>query len=110
MLIKTYEKQLKGKSIQEIRNEKLIRDGELIGGNELASLIRGKTDGKVSPKVLPITGFKVGEDPIMFATNIITKQNEEIKSPEFPPPPPPPRGLMLLGIELGLPKPPIFCP
>ena len=84
LAIKTYEKQLKGKSIQEIRNEKLVRDGELIGGNELASLIRGKTNGKVSPKVLPITGFKVGEDPIMFATNIITAQNEDETTPDYP--------------------------
>ena len=84
LAIKTYEKQLKGKSIQEIRNEKLIRDGELIEGNELASLIRGKTNGKVSPKVLPVTGFKVGQDPIEFATSIIMKQNNDETTPDYP--------------------------
>jgi len=82
--IKAYEKQIKGKTIQEIRNEKLIRDGELIEGNELASLIRGKTDGKVSPKVLPVTGFKVGQDPIEFATSIIMKQNNDETTPDYP--------------------------
>jgi len=82
--IKAYEKQIKGKTIQEIRNEKLIRDGELIEGNELASLIRGKTDGKVSPKVLPVTGFKVGQDPIEFATNIIMQQNNDETTPDYP--------------------------
>jgi len=84
LAIKTYEKQLKGKSIQEIRNEKLIRDGELIEGNELASLIRGKTSGKVSPKVLPVTGFKVGQDPLQFATSIIMKQNNDETTPDYP--------------------------
>ena len=82
--IKAYEKQISGKTIQEIRNEKLVRDGELIEGNELASLIRGKTSGKVSPKVLPITGFKVGQDPIEFATSIIMKQNEDETTPDYP--------------------------
>ena len=82
--IKAYEKQISGKTIQEIRNEKLIRDGELIEGNELASLIRGKTNGKISPKVLPVTGFKVGQDPIEFATNIIMKQNDDETTPDYP--------------------------
>ena len=82
--IKAYEKQISGKTIQEIRNEKLIRDGELIEGNELAGLIRGKTNGKVSPKVLPVTGFKVGQDPIEFATNIIMKQNDDETTPDYP--------------------------
>ena len=82
--IKAYEKQIKGKTIQEIRNEKLIRDGELIEGTELASLIRGKTNGKVSPKVLPVTGFKVGQDPIEFATTIIMKQNDDETTPDYP--------------------------
>ena len=82
--IKAYEKQISGKTIQEIRNEKLVRDGELIEGNELASLIRGKTSGKVSPKVLPITGFKTGQDPIEFATSIIMKQNNDETTPDYP--------------------------
>jgi len=82
--IKAYEKQISGKTIQEIRNEKLIRDGELIEGTELAGLIRGKTNGKVSPKVLPVTGFKVGQDPIEFATSIIMKQNNDETTPDYP--------------------------
>jgi len=84
LAIKSYEKQLKGKSIQDIRNEKLIRDGELIEGTELASLIRGKTSGKVSPKVLPVTGFKTGQDPLEFATSIIMKQNNDETTPDYP--------------------------
>ena len=82
--IKAYEKQISGKTIQEIRDEKLIRDGELIEGNELANLIRGRSKGKISPKVLPVTGFKVGQDPIEFATNIITAQNEDETTPDYP--------------------------
>ena len=82
--IKAYEKQISGKTIQEIRDEKLIRDGELIEGNELANLIRGRSKGKISPKVLPVTGFKVGQDPIEFATNIIMKQNDDETTPDYP--------------------------
>ena len=84
LAITAYEKQIKGKSIQEIRNERLMTKGELIEGNELASLIRGKSNGKISPKVLPVTGFKVGQDPIEFATNIIMKQNDDETTPDYP--------------------------
>jgi hypothetical protein len=84
LAIKTYEKQLKGPSIQEIRNDRLIKEGTLIEGAELANLIRGQTSGKISPKVLPVTGFKVGQDPLEFATNIIMKQNNDETTPDYP--------------------------
>jgi hypothetical protein len=84
LAIKTYEKELKGPSIQEIRNNRLIKEGTLIEGAELANLIRGQTSGKISPKVLPVTGFKVGQDPLEFATNIIMKQNNDETTPDYP--------------------------
>ena len=81
LAIKTYEKQLKGKSMAEIISTRMEK-GDMFQGSELASLLRVKKG--IDAKVLPSGKMEQGQDPLDYIIGQVAAVNADPATPDYP--------------------------